>query len=101
MNIINLPHRQTFTTKNDEAAKAIEKVAHFIPSIDDAEYGFTTSDYENLSEEAKEVFDLFKGWNDLLVTDKDVIVMKLTVCDSIGLIDPSMLGLSKGWYEFN
>lgn len=50
---------------------------------------------------AKEVFDRFKEWNQLLVTNKGVIVMKLTVCDSIGLTDPSMLGLSKGWYEFN
>lgn len=101
MNIINLPHRQTFTTKNDEAAQAIEKVAHFIPKLHDVEDGFTTSDYEELSPEAKEVFDRFKEWNQLLVTNKGVIVMKLTVCDSIGLTDPDLLGLSKGWYEFN
>ena len=101
MNIINLPHCQTFTTKNDEAAQAIKKVAHFIPGFHDVEDGFTTSDYEELSPEAKEVFDSFKEWNQLLVTNKGVIVMKLTVCDSIGLTDPDILGLSKGWYEFN
>ena len=101
MNIINLPHRQTFTTKNDEAAQAIEKVAHFIPKLHDVEDGFTTSDYNELSPEANEIFDRFKEWNQLLVTDKDVIVMKLKVCDTIGLTDPSLLGLSAGWYEFN
>ena len=100
MNIINLPHRQSFRTNNDEAAKAIERVAHCIPNICGCE--FTVSEYENLSEEAREVFDKFKGWNDLLVTDKDVIVMKDTVCDSIGLTDPALLDYeSAGWYEFN
>ena len=58
MNYINLKNGETFRTDNDDAAEFINGIV----------YGnVTTSDYQNLDSEAKEVVKLFCKWNEVYV----------------------------------
>ena len=58
MNYINLKNGETFRTDNDDAAEFIESIV----------YGnVTTSDYQELDDEAKEVVKLFCKWNEVYV----------------------------------
>lgn len=61
MNYINLKNGETFRTANDDAAEFIEGFVYSSCG------NVTTSDYQNLDSEAKEVVKLFCKWNEVYV----------------------------------
>ena len=61
MNYINLKNGETFRTANDDAAEFIEGFVYSSCG------NVTTSDYEELDNDAKEVVKLFCKWNEVYV----------------------------------
>lgn len=60
----------SYITENEEAADAIEKVVYG----KNAGEGFTTSDYNELSSEAKEVFDDFASSETIWISPYDELI---------------------------
>ena len=60
----------SYITENEEAADAIEKVVY----EKNAGEGFTTSDYNELSSEAKEVFDDFASSETIWISPYDELI---------------------------